>query len=84
MTGHESERIYCAAGQVRPPGFELTDLVSAMIGRRIRDLRIEVHRGGLVIRGRATSFHVKQLALHTVMTVSDLPVSANEIVVTKD
>ena len=84
MTKLEPDKTSCAAGQVRPPDPELTDLVSAMIGRRVRDLRIEVHRGGLVIRGRATCFYFKQLAMHAVMAVSDLPVSANEIVVTQD
>ena len=38
--------------------------VSARTGRRVRDLAVEVGADRVTIRGRADSFHVKQLALH--------------------
>jgi hypothetical protein len=35
--------------------------------RRVRDLRIEMRPGRLVLRGSANSYYVKQLAQHAVM-----------------
>lgn len=57
----------------------LDELVRGMIGRRVRDLRIEVRDGAMVIRGRTDSYHAKQLAQHTAMAVTDLPLAANRI-----
>jgi hypothetical protein len=37
--------------------------VAVRTGRRVRDLRVEVQPDQIVLRGRASSFHVKQLAL---------------------
>lgn len=34
------------------------------IGRRVQDLAVEVGADGVVLRGRAPSYHVKQLAQH--------------------
>jgi CheY-like chemotaxis protein len=82
MTGREPDRARNAAGSHLDPRSPLTDLVSAMLGRRVRDLRVEVREGGLVLRGRANSYHTKQLAQHAAMAVTDLPLAANEIEVT--
>lgn len=38
--------------------------VTARTGRRVRDLAVEVGADRVTLRGRADSFHVKQLALH--------------------
>jgi hypothetical protein len=46
---------------------------------RLSGLRLELHGGGVVIRGTARSFYAKQLALHAVMTGTHLPVVRNEI-----
>jgi CheY-like chemotaxis protein len=51
----------------------------AILGHRVRGLRVEVHAGRLVLRGRTTSFHVKQLAQHAAMALTELPLEANEI-----
>ena len=40
--------------------------VASRTGRRVRDLAVEVRAGRVVLRGRANSFHVKQLAQHEV------------------
>jgi hypothetical protein len=49
-----------------PPS--LSDLVLQSVttrtGRRVRDLAVEVSPDRVTLRGRADSFHVKQLALH--------------------
>jgi CheY-like chemotaxis protein len=42
-------------------------------------LKIEVRGGGLILRGRANSYHAKQLAQHALMSVTELPLIANEI-----
>lgn|GEM_PF-866215 len=65
-----------AAGEIPTP---LDGLVGAMLDRRIRDLRIVIRGGGIVLRGRACSYHAKQLAQHAAMSVTDLPILANEI-----
>jgi hypothetical protein len=46
---------------------------------RLRDASVSVQPGGVVIHGFATSFYVKQLALHTVRKHVSLPVVANAI-----
>lgn len=38
--------------------------VSTRTSRRVRDLAVEVGPDRVTLRGRADSFHVKQLALH--------------------
>jgi hypothetical protein len=49
------------------------------LGNRVRDLRV-VRRGvGLVLSGRAATYHAKQLAQHAAMEMSNLPILANEI-----
>lgn len=63
----------------RPAGQSLNAMLSALLGLRVRGLSVEVHDGGLVLRGRADSFHVKQLAQHTAMKVMEMPLVANEI-----
>jgi CheY-like chemotaxis protein len=70
------------AGDDREPGCGLDEVVYALLGRRVRDLRVGFSGGGLVLRGRADSYHAKQLAQHVAMAALGLPLSANEIVVT--
>lgn len=84
MTGHVPDKTYCDVSDVPRPGSEFADQVSAMLGRRVRGLRIEVRDGGLVLCGRANSYHAKQLAEHAVLAVSELPLLVNEIVATRD
>jgi hypothetical protein len=38
--------------------------VTTRTGRRVKDLTVEVASGRVVLRGRAGSFYVKQLAQH--------------------
>lgn len=48
---------------------ELETRVRARTGSRLRDLDIELSPAGVVLHGRAASFHVKQLAQHGVREV---------------
>ncbi|HZZ82538.1 MAG TPA: hypothetical protein VFE62_28825 [Gemmataceae bacterium] len=49
---------------------------------RLWGFQLLVHSQGLVLRGETHSFHAKQLAQHLVMKVTEVPILANEIVVT--
>ena len=44
----------------------------------VRNLRVEVNRGGIVLEGRCDTYHCKQLAQHAAMSVSRDPLT-NEI-----
>lgn len=48
---------------------ELEKLVEQRTHRRIRDLHIEVADDSVVLKGRAKSYHVKQLAQHGILDV---------------
>ncbi len=43
--------------------------VATVTGRRVRDLAVEVAPDRVTLRGRAASFHIKQLAQHGVREV---------------
>jgi hypothetical protein len=45
----------------------------------VRDFRLFVRDGGLVLQGRSFTYYAKQLAQHMVMDAIDLPIFANEI-----
>jgi hypothetical protein len=57
----------------------LQALVQQRLGTRVRDLRIVVRRQGVILEGRAPSYHAKQLAQHAAMELGELPVLANNI-----
>ncbi len=49
---------------------ELKRLVEEKTHRRIRDLAVEMKNGGIVLlKGRAGSYHLKQLAQHGILDV---------------
>jgi osmotically-inducible protein OsmY len=66
-----------------PPG--LADLilqrVSTRTSRRVRDLVVEVGPGWVTLRGRAASFHIKQLAQHEVRELLPTARVENAIIV---
>jgi hypothetical protein len=55
--------------------------VATLTGRRVRDLAVEVAPDRVTLRGRADSFHVKQLAQHGVREVVPTLRLENAIVV---
>jgi hypothetical protein len=60
---------------------ELERHIHLRTGRRVRDLSVEIEPERVVLRGRAGSYYVKQLAQHGALEiVSHLPLS-NTIVV---
>jgi hypothetical protein len=54
-------------------------LVIKSLGGRIRELEVLPVPGAVVLRGRATSYHAKQLAQHVAMTVCGLRIQTNDI-----
>lgn len=73
-------------GRARPPTAEvlhcLAERVRHRLSGRLRDLRIEVTDAGLVLRGRAITYHASLLALDVVKNATDLVAVQNEIEVT--
>lgn len=57
----------------------LEALMQRRLGNRIRNLRILRLPTGLIIQGRAATYHVKQLATHAAMEFADEPILANDI-----
>ena len=57
----------------------LESLVQRRLGNRIRDLHVIVRNDGVILRGRAPTYHAKQLAQHAAMELGDLPIVANDI-----
>jgi hypothetical protein len=70
-----------------PSPIDLAEQVEAhlrrRLGQRVRALRVVLHQGAVVLRGRASSYYDKQLAQHVVMEEIKLRVLANEIEVTR-
>lgn len=78
-----------SSGDLGSPGPCLTDL-EAQVRACLRglaparqvagcDLTLVLHERGLILRGRAATYHVKQLAQHAVMERARVPILANEI-----
>jgi len=53
--------------------------VQRRVGSRVRDLRVLVRSTGVILQGRASTYHAKQLAQHAAMEILGRPVVANEI-----
>ena len=47
-------------------------LMIRRLGNRIRDLQVELQPLGLVLKGRATTYHFKQLAQHAAMAAGQV------------
>jgi hypothetical protein len=49
------------------------------LGGRIRDLRVLVRHNGVILQGRSSTYHAKQIAQHVAMELTGLPILANDI-----
>lgn len=54
-------------------------LVQRRLGSRVRDFRIVLRPDGVILQGRATTYHAKQIAQHAVMEITNLSIVANDI-----
>ena len=57
----------------------LESLVQRRLGSRVRDLRVVVRHDGVILQGRAATYHAKQLAQHAAMELASMPILANDI-----
>lgn len=57
----------------------LESLMLRRLGSRVRDLRVLLLPAGLILQGRAATYHAKQLAQHAAMELSATPILANDI-----
>jgi hypothetical protein len=60
---------------------ELERQVSLRTGRRVRNLTVELEPERIVLRGQATTYHVKQLAQHGILEMLPDACLENGIVV---
>ena len=58
---------------------QLQALVQRRLNGRVRDLRLVVRDQGLILQGRTSTYHVKQLAQHAAIEITGLTILANEI-----
>jgi hypothetical protein len=57
----------------------LEGVVQRRLGNRVRELRLVVRDNGVILQGRASTYHAKQLAQHAAMELVPLPILANDI-----
>jgi hypothetical protein len=57
------------------PGLE----VQRRLSGRVRDFQLEIGERGLILRGQAYTYYVKQLAQHLVMQATGMAIQANHI-----
>jgi hypothetical protein len=72
-TQHETDTTSCESLA------RLEQHVRCLLVGRVRDFQLVVVDDGLVLRGVAHTYHVKQMAQQAVMERSGLPIRANEI-----
>ena len=58
---------------------QLELLVQRRLGSRVRDFRVLIRQDGIILQGRAGTYHAKQLAQHAAMELTTLPILANDI-----
>jgi hypothetical protein len=67
------------APPAHPEEERLENLLQMRLGSRIRELRVLLLDSGIILQGRTSTYHAKQLAQHAAMDVSEFPILANEI-----
>jgi hypothetical protein len=68
-----------AEATLLPQPEHLEALLLNRLGGRVRDVHVLVRHNGLILQGRAPTYHAKQLAQHAAMEVGGLPILANDI-----
>ncbi len=59
--------------------YEIEKDVLWQLRGQIQKLQLEIHDGGLILKGRAYSFYGKQLVLHAVKKRTEIPVVGNRV-----
>jgi hypothetical protein len=77
MTTQTCELSSCVS---RVPEIDQVEVqVRGRLSGRVRDLQVLGQEKGLVLKGYAPTYYVKQLAQHLVMEATRLPILVNEI-----
>src|SRR5262249_524063 len=58
---------------------QLVEILQQRLRGRVRDLRGEGENQGLILQGQSTTYYAKQVAQHTAMEITGLPILANKI-----
>ena len=53
--------------------------IKSRLGSRVRHVRVVCRNNGVILQGSAHTYYAKQLAQHSVMEITKLPILANEI-----
>ena len=53
--------------------------IKSRLGSRVRHVRVVCRNDGVILQGSAHTYYAKQLAQHSVMEITELPILANEI-----
>lgn len=73
--------------RIAPDGDELAQIIESRIrerlSARVRDLKVEVDGGWVVLHGRCATYYTKQLAQHAALGVLEDEHLDNQIVVTQ-
>lgn len=56
--------------------------IQARLSSRVHHVRVVCRNNGVILKGRAHTYYIKQLAQEAVMEITDLPILANEVEVT--
>jgi hypothetical protein len=67
------------ASDPSPAGAAAEREVQRSLSGRVRGLQLEIGDRGLILRGQAYTYYVKQLAQHVVMQATGMPIQANHI-----
>ncbi len=70
---------HCSTAITPDEARELQAHIQGRLSRQVHGFQLIVKGVGLVLKGRARTYHAKQLAQHAVMAVTDQPILANEI-----
>lgn len=54
-------------------------LIQRRLGSRVRDFRLLLRPGGIILQGRASTYHAKQVAQHAAMEIAGMPILGNDI-----
>jgi hypothetical protein len=65
--------------KTRETEYHLERCIQNHLGSRVRHLRVICTADGIILQGKAPTYHTKQLAQHVVMEIAKLSVVANEI-----
>jgi osmotically-inducible protein OsmY len=68
-----------AVPQANGAGEDLAGRLQEQLSRRFRGVQVQLENHGLVLRGRVRTYYAKQVAQHLVMSMTDLPILANDI-----